>query len=99
MQGDQTVNGETGFWSLVKGASVWALTWMADRLSSISANQVATYLAIIYSTMLIISWFRREFKTPPRHVRVTDTAETIHAKKVVVVTEDEAPPELPPTKE
>lgn len=88
MQGDQPVNSETGLISTLKGASVWIATALANWLSNLSANQVAVWLSIAYTTLLIVSWFRREFRTPARQVRVTDSAETIVAKKVLVVTED-----------
>ena len=95
MQGDQTVNGESSFTTALKGISVWILTGLAHFVESIDAQKVAVWLSIAYTTLLIVSWFRREFRTPARQVRVTDTVDTIKATKVLVVTEDP----IEPTKE
>lgn len=92
MQGDQNVNSETGLLSSLKGASVWIITGIANWLANISANQVAVWLSIAYTTLLIVSWFKREFRTPARQHRVTDEAETIKATKVIV--ELPEPPEI-----
>lgn len=96
MQGDQTVNGETGLVTTLKGASVWILTGIANFFSTLTANQVAVWLSIAYTTLLIVSWFRKEFRPLPRQVRVTDTVETIHAKSILVVKDDgHTPSQLP----
>lgn len=52
---DQMNSDPTGI-AVLKGATVWILTWLGAH-----ASDIATWLAIVYSTMLIISWLRREF--------------------------------------
>jgi len=91
MQGDQSMTDESGLWTTLKGLSSWIATAIATFVSNINAQSIAVWLSIAYTTLLIYSWFRKEFKAPPRHVRATDVAETMHAKKVVVVIDSELP--------
>lgn len=99
MQGEQPMNGETGFLTAMKGISVWIIAGIAHFIENINAQQVAVWLSIAYTTLLIVSWFRREFRTPARQVRMTDTVETIKAKKVIVELDGEEelphPPHIP----
>ena len=99
MQGEQPMSGESGFITTMKGVSSWLVTVIATSIEKIDMNKIAVGLSIIYTTLLIVSWFKREFRSAPRQIRVTDAAETIHAKKAVVLVDELEVPEVPGRKE